>query len=230
LIDLIYAAGGNAKLTQVAYEEGWQLGVRSDKWHYPYPLTFVDIDYKSKDPVDSFERHITRVAKERPKFATVPDLSDKEVSELDIERAVAQANRLKDYCEIVLVVPKLTGQIEMLPPELAIGYSVPTSYGGAQFPIWELTGRRVHLLGGNPHEQIKLYRYIQSMGQVLSADGNLAQKIAVERCKFWRQGGRVGGQWVDWPVVGDSQYYEAFRESCRNIRQAWLKETKEEAA
>jgi hypothetical protein len=222
---LIYCAGGNAKLTQIAYEEGWALGCRSDKWHYPYPLEFVDIDYKKPD----FEAHLKRVAKERPKFATVPDLSDKEVSELDIERAVAQANRLKDYCEIVLVVPKLSGQIEMLPAELAIGYSVPTSYGGAQFPIWELTGRRVHLLGGNPHEQIKLYRYIQSIGQVLSCDGNLAQKIAVERCKFWRQGGRNGGQWIDWPVVGDSQYYQAFRESCRNIRQAWQKETAQAA-
>jgi hypothetical protein len=225
---LIYAAGGNAKLTQIAYEEGWQLGVRSDKWHYPYPLTFVDIDYKSKDPM-RFERHIARVAKERPKFATVPDLSNKEVNELDIRRAVAQANRLKDYCEIVLVVPKLSGQIEMLPQELAIGYSVPTSYGGAQYPIWELAGRRVHLLGGNPHEQIKLYRYIHSIGQVLSCDGNLAQKIAVERCKFWRQGGRNGGQWIDWPAVGKDQYYFVFRESCRNIRQAWLKETAQAA-
>jgi hypothetical protein len=159
----------------------------------------------------------------------VPDLSDKEVNELDIERAVSQANRLKNYCEIVLVVPKVTGQIEMLPAELAIGYSVPTSYGGAQFPIWELTGRRVHLLGGNPHEQIKAYRYIQSIGQVLSCDGNLAQKIAVERCKFWRQGGRNGGQWIDWPVVGKDQYYFVFRESCRNIRQAWLKETAQAA-
>jgi hypothetical protein len=61
------------------------LGVRSDKWHFPYPLTFVDIDYKSKDPEKSFQAHLKRVAKEKPKLATVPDLSDKEVNEMDIE-------------------------------------------------------------------------------------------------------------------------------------------------
>lgn len=225
MIDLCYCAGGNTKLTGIAYEEGWQLGVRSDKWHHPYKLTFIDIDYKKPD----FEKHLARVAKEQPKFATVPDLSDKELSEIDIERAVNQAERLKNYCEIVLVVPKLTGQIEMLPNELAIAYSVPTSYGGAQYPIWELTGRRVHLLGGNPHEQIKLYRYIQSIGQVLSCDGNMSQKIAIQSCKYWRQTGKMGGQWIDWPVEGKDQYYLAFRESCRNIRQAWLKETAQAA-
>jgi hypothetical protein len=226
---IVYAAGGNAKLTQIAYEEGWALGVRSDKWHYPYPLTFIDIDYKSKDPEKSFQAHLKRVAKEKPKLATVPDLSDKEVSLKDIERAIAQANQLKNYCEIVLVVPKLSGQIELLPTDLAIGYSIPTSYGGAQYPIWELSGRRVHLLGGSPHEQIKIYRYVQSIGQVLSVDGNYAQKIAIERCKFWQRGGRNGGQWVEWPVEGKDQYYEAFRRSCRNIRQAWLKETAQAA-
>ena len=231
MIDLIYCAGGNAGLTKVAHEAGWQLGCRSDKWHHPYPLTFVDVNYKratGPKAAQYFEKHLRRVAREEPKYASVPDLSDKAVSEADVERAVEQAARLADYCEIVLVVPKLPGQLAMLPPNLAIGYSVPTSYGGAAYPLWELAGRKVHLLGGSPHDQIKLYRYISTIGQVTSADGNYSQKVAVEKCKFWRQSGRVGGQWVEWPEKGRDQYYEAFGFSCRNVRAAWEKELGEQ--
>jgi hypothetical protein len=224
-VQLIFCAGGNAKFTQIAYEEGWALGCRSDKWHYPYPLAFVDVDYKQPD----FNLHLKRVAKERPMLATVPDLSDKEVDEADIARAIKQAERLKNHCEIVLIAPKLTGQIEMLPKDIAIAYSVPTSYGGAQYPIWELTGRRVHLLGGSPHEQITLYRYIQSIGEVISIDGNMTQKEALEHCKYWQQSGRVGGQWVKWPVVSRDQQYPCFRLSCQNVLKAWLKETAQAA-
>jgi hypothetical protein len=217
-IDLIYCAGGNKKLVEIAYEAGFKLGVRSDKYHYPYPLTLVDVDYKSPD----FEMHLRRVDKERPKYATVPDLSDKLVSEVDIARAIAQYERLKDYCQIVLIVPKLSGQIDLLPFEMAIGFSVPTRYGGAQYPLWELIGRRVHLLGGSPHGQMKYYQHVQAIAQVTSADGNMYQKMAIEKCKFWQAGGRNGGQWLEWPVKGKDQYFEAFDLSCRNIKKMWL--------
>lgn len=228
-IEIIYAAGGNSELSVIAYEEGWRVGTRSDKWHAPLPITFLDIDYKSKNMEKLFEQHLARAAKERPFIATVPDLSDKVVDDRDISRAVNQAIRLADYCRTVLVVPKLTGQIEMLPPGLAIGYSIPTSYGGAQYPIWELAGRRVHLLGGNPHEQIKLYRYISAIGKVISVDGNFAQKMALEYCMYWTQSGRVGGQWHRWPVVSRDQQYPCFRLSCQNILKAWQKETAQAA-
>jgi hypothetical protein len=171
---------------------------------------------------------MARVAKERPKLATVPDLSDKEVSEADVNRAIGQANRLKDFCEIVLIVPKLTGQIEMLPPDLAIAYSVPTSYGGAEYPLWELAGRRVHLLGGSPHEQLKFTATFNPSARC-SVDGNMVQKIALEFCKYWEQGGRNGGKWVNWPVKGTDQQYECFRLSCKNVLKMWQKETKEVA-
>jgi hypothetical protein len=223
-LDLIYCAGGNPRLTEIAFSAGWKLGCRSDKWHYSYKLDFIDINYKSKNPDKSFEKHLTRVAKERPKYATIPDLSDKEINETDIIRALGQAERLKNFCETVLVVPKLSGHVELLPSNLAIGYSVPTSYGGAQYPIWELTGRRVHILGGSPHEQLKVFRYVQPIGQVVSIDGNMAQKLAIQRCKYWKRGGRNGGQWLAWPVIGKNQYYEAFKESCKNIFNMWESE------
>lgn len=220
-MDLIYCAGGNPRFTQIAYEEGWQLGCRSDKFHAEgYKLIFIDVDYKKPD----FEKHLARVAKEQPKYASVPDLSDQEVSEEDISRAVSQLERLKDYCEIPLVVPKLSGQIDLLPADVAIGYSVPTSYGGAQYPIWELAGRRVHLLGGSPHDQLKLYRYIQPIASVVSVDGNMAHKIALEFCKYWQAKGRNGGQWISWTNKARDEQYECFRQSCKNVYQMWQKE------
>lgn len=214
-IDLIYCAGGNAGLTQIAFEEGWLMGVRSDHWHFPYKLSFIDIDYKKPN----FEKHLARVAKERPKYATVPDLSDKEVLESDIERAVRQAEQLRNYCEFVLVVPKLAGQVAMLPQDMAIGYSIPTSYGGAAYPIWELAGRQVHLLGGSPQKQLEAYRYISAIATVLSADGNMAHKCAVQFLKYWQ-----AGKWLKWPNTEKSQYYPCWRQSCQNIKKMWLSE------
>jgi hypothetical protein len=219
-MDIIYCAGGNATLTQIAHEEGFLLGSRSDKWHYPFKLAFVDIDYKKPN----FEKHLRRVAREQPRFAIVPDLSDKEVSDQDIERAINQAGKLADYCEIPLVVPKLPGQLSKLPEGLAIGYSVPTKYGGAQYPLWELAGRRVHLLGGSPHAQLNYYRHIHAVATVISADGNMAQKIAIEKLKFWQRGGRAEGQWINWPLRGKEnrdQYPECWRLSCQNIKRMW---------
>src|SRR5258708_5484539 len=220
MIDVIYCAGANPRLTAIAHEAGYLLGIRSDRAAYGFPISFIDIDYKRPD----FAAHLHVVAKHSPRYATVPDLSETEVNEADIARAVNQAYLLKGYCETVLVVPKLSGQLAMIPPDIAIGYSVPTSYGGAQYPIWELTGRRVHLLGGSPHEQMDLHRYIAAAGVVLSADGNMAQKIAIRFAKYWQR-----GQWVEHPRHGRAEkdlYLDCWQRSCTNIRQRWIEVAK----
>lgn len=132
-IDLIYCAGGNPILSQIASEEGWLLGFRSDRSLGDFPATFIDIDYRQPD----FERHLAIVAEYRPRYATVPDLSEQRVDLVNVSRALEQRDRLAPFCEIPLIVPKLAGQLALLPPEVAIGYSIPTSYGGAQYPLWE---------------------------------------------------------------------------------------------
>lgn len=218
MIDLIYCAGANPRLSAIAHEAGYLLGIRSDRADYGLPISFVDIDYKRPD----FHAHLEVVKKHAPKYATVPDLSETEVSWRDALDKIAMAHILANYCEIPLIIPKLSGQIEMIPPEYAIGYSVPTSYGGAQYPLWELAGRRVHLLGGSPHEQMLAYCYLQAAGAVISADGNMAQKIAIRFAKYWHK-----GQWVEHPQRGTGQkdlYLDCWRRSCANIQQAWQSE------
>lgn len=144
-IDLIYCAGANPRLTQIAYEQGYLLGIRSGRLDYGFPISFVDIDYKQPD----FEKHREVVARLRPKYAIVPDLSDTSVSEQDVARGVKQAEQLSAYCEFPVIVPKLSDQISLIPGKYVIAYSVPTTYGGAKFGVWKLQGRRVHLLGGS---------------------------------------------------------------------------------
>ena len=168
MIDLIYCAAGNPALVDIAHETGWQLGMRSDASPMKYAPLFIDVDYKKPD----FEKHLTIVARHHPKYATVPDLSETEMSEADIARAIKQAERLQPHCETVLIVPKLCGQIAMIPPDIAIGYSIPSSYGGAQYPLWELSGRRVHLLGGSPRKQMHAFLHLSAIAEGTSADGN----------------------------------------------------------
>jgi len=211
-MDIVYCAGANPRLTRIAYEAGYLLGIRSDRSSYDFPISFVDIDYKAPD----FTAHLEIVKRHRPKYATVPDLSEIAVDEADIIRAVKQAEQLAPYCEIVLIVPKLSEQIAMLPGDLALGYSVPTKYGGIRtIPAWEFAERRVHLLGGSPHEQMKLARYMD----VMSADGNMAQKIAIQFARYWRD-----GQWIAHPERGQGKedlYLDCWQRSCQNIYRCW---------
>jgi hypothetical protein len=215
-MDLIYCAGANPRLTVIAQNAGYLLGIRSDRTDYGFPISFVDIDYKQPD----WEMHLRVVGKHAPKYATVPDLSETSVCLADIERAVHQARQLQNYCETVLIVPKVSGQIALLPSSFALGYSLPTRYGAAQYPFWELLGRRVHLLGGSPHAQMEAYRYLSCLGMVLSADGNMAQKMAIRYARFW-----MAGKWVAHPERGQRKtdlYLDCWLRSCTNIRQQWL--------
>jgi Family of unknown function (DUF6610) len=174
-----------------------------------------DVRYAQPD----FARHLDMVRRFRPRYATVPDLSELEVSHHDIERALRQAESLAPYCGLVLFVPKLPGQIRCLPQGAAIGYSVPTRYGGAHYGLHELEGHQVHLLGGSPHQQLALYWYLSRIASVKSLDCNMFQRISGSG-KFWR-----GGRWMGHPARGSGDVrtsYECLSWSLLAIRQAWL--------
>ncbi len=214
-MDLIYCAGGNPLLVDIARSEGWQLGMRSDASPMRYPPIFVDVEYKAPN----FERHLEIVKRYRPRYATVPDLSESEVSEQDITRAIEQAGQLAPYCEIILIVPKLSGQIALLPQDMAIGYSVPSGYGGAQYPIWELVGRRIHLLGGSPRKQFQAFLHLSAIATVGSVDGNYAHKMAIKYAMYWQK-----QKWLYHPrkdTKAKDLYAECWRWSCRNLMTAW---------
>jgi hypothetical protein len=216
-MDLIYCAAGNPRLVDIAHETGWHLGMRSDASPMAYPPLFVDIDYKKPN----FEKHLEIVARYHPRYATVPDLSEQGVSQADINRVIEQAEQLSPCCDIPLIVPKLPGQIAMLPEHLAIGYSIPSSYGGAQFPLWELAGRKVHLLGGSPRKQMQAYLHLSAIAEVMSADGNYAQLMATRYGQYWEK-----HTWPKHPGVANKEkdiYLDCWKRSCINLLAAWRK-------
>jgi len=218
-LDLIYCAGDNERLTRIAHEAGFLIGIRSGRAAHGFPVKFVDIEYRKPN----FAKHMLSVRRHWPKYATVLDLSEEEVSLQDVERALTQYREMAVYCEVPLIVPKLPGQVAMLPNDIAIGYSIPTSYGGARYPLWELEGRRIHLLGGSPHEQMDVYKTLSPCAQVISADGNMAQKMATQFAKFWQN-----GVWVAHPERHTNTpdlYLECWHRSCLYIRDAWARLT-----
>lgn len=210
MLDLIYCAGNNRPFMDAALEAGWLLGVRSDRTSYGYQLALVDIEYRRPN----WERHLRRVALERPRYAIVPDLSEMEVSADDVARALAQADHLAEHCAVPLLVPKLAGQLALIPERYAIAYSIPSTYGGARFGPWQLAGRRVHLLGGSPATQLRIYRSLVDIAEVMSADGNMAQKVAVQKLNYVE-----AGVWKKAPR--GTPYLECWVRSCRNIVAMW---------
>ncbi|GCE45175.1 hypothetical protein EI42_03149 [Thermosporothrix hazakensis] len=221
MIDLIYCAGGNKRLQEVALDEGWLLGLRSDSSLSPFPQQFVDVDYKNPD----FLRHISVVQHYRPKYATVPDLPESGTQATDIMRVLRQRDLLAPYCGTVFVVPKLHIQVLALPADVAIGYSVPSSYGGARYPVSALAGRKIHLLGGSPRKQMEAYKALAPIATVTSVDGNYGQKMAVRFARYW-----ADGRWHDHPAKAKGSrdiYYECWQRTCRALREAWTQLTTE---
>lgn len=224
-IRLIWCQGGNPHSAKLAIAAGWWYGFRSDSNHYAEelgPVALIDSHWED-DRVD-WQRHLAVCAEVRPWLATVPDTLS--INQLD--RTLTQAEQIAQHA-IPLVVPKCEGLIERLPREIGgkpivLGYSVPTSYGGTDLPLWNFLGRPVHLLGGNPRRQMELCQYLA----VVSADGNLAWRLA-RRGIVVKTNGAAGmtlreldGQC--WP--GENAPLEALRRSLENLRTFWCSRTK----
>jgi hypothetical protein len=230
MIDPIYTSGDNRAYAALALAAHFLVGIRSDKSPYhDLPIQFVDINYACPD----WSRHLKVVNEFRPRYATVPDLSETQVSQVDIDRALRQADQLAKYCDVPLIIPKLAGQLAFLPVDVAIGFSVVSRYGGVQSVEFELLpmlqGRRVHLLGGSPHRQMEMYRYISCYARVVSADGNMFQLMS-GRGKYWHK-----GKWIRHPSAGQEPRNphvvpECLAWSLSNIRHSWQAMQKEAIA
>lgn len=219
---LIYCASGNARFAQIAIEAGFEYGSQLPGTTY-YPICFADQNYKKPDR----ERYIAALADHRPGMATVMDWEREE----QLPEVMEWAEEAAQYVTQVVVIPKVIGGIEKLPrriggSEVVLGYSVPTRYGATEVPVWEFSGWPVHLLGGSPHRQMDIARYIR----VISADSNYAQKLALSHSQFWVNGtGLRYATHRHWPTLKEADGhaweidgpYEAFRRSCLNIIHAW---------
>lgn len=208
---LIYCAGKNVRLDDIAIKAGFMVGAQLPCTTY-LPLYFADQNWKKPDRT----AYLAALEKHQPYMATVLDLE--RLNQLD--EVLAWAEDAAQWVAVVIIIPKAQGIISRLPRSIGgrpvrLGFSVPTKFGGTELPVWEFAGWPVHLLGGSPHRQMAIARYMD----VQSADGNVINLAATNFCKYWQD-----GRWYSiTPRQGDAPY-EAFRRSCENIMAAWRKQ------
>lgn len=210
-MELIYCAGGNKRFAEIAINAGFLYGSQLPHTVY-FPLHFADQDWKKPNR----QKYFTALAKHKPPVATV----------LDWERAdqlgevLEWAEEAASHAECIIIIPKVHGGIKSLPRAIGgkpvrLGYSVPTKFGGTPLHYTDFIGWPVHLLGGSPHNQMKLAKYLN----VASIDCNYHMAMAERNNKFWQQ-----GKWVELSSLGyvdKDAPYKAFEISCKNIMAAW---------
>ena len=211
--DLVYCADGNRRFAEIAIAHGYRYGTQLPHRGLHYPIWFADQNWKKPDR----GRYIDALAEHKPHMATVLDLEQWH----QLDEVLSWAEEAARYVAVVLIIPKAFGIISELPrhigsAEVRLGYSVPTKFGGTELPVWEFFGWPVHLLGGQPHQQMKLAHYMD----VHSADSNYHHLMATRYNEFWMK-----GSWHELSAYGDHMrhdaIYRAFERSCANIMEAW---------
>jgi len=172
-MQLMFCAGGNRRTMDIAVAPGWATGARSDDTlsDVHRPLGLLDCHWTTYD----WARRVAVARAERPWLADVPDV----LALGGLPLALEQAAELAPLCRHLLLIPKADDVIEHLPRMVAgtpvvRGYSAPTRYGATPLPAWAFRGWPAHLLGGTPRAPLTLAHDLD----VVSADGNMAQKIA----------------------------------------------------
>lgn len=211
----------------IAIAVGFKRGARLPGTVYG-PLYFADQDWKKPDR----EAYMKALAKHKPHMATVLDWEKEE----QLDEVLSWAEEAAQYAEKVLIIPKVSWSGGQLPrniggKQVVLGFSVPTRYGGTPIPFWEFAGWPVHLLGGSPQRQMEYWRYLTNLAEVISIDGNMANKMATRHCQFWTPGNARYAQNRYWPTLkeacgekmweGENATHEAFRRSCENIWALW---------
>lgn len=214
--DLIFCAGGNKRFAEIAVNAGFLYGARLPSTVY-YPLYFADQNWKKPDR----EAYVNAVAKHRPYMASVMDWE--RLGQLS--EVLGWAEDIAPHVQVVMIIPKVQSSIHMIPKTIGgkairLGYSIPTKHGGTGLPYSDFVGWGVHLLGGSPHKQMRLARYMD----VKSADGNMSMKMA-KRGSFWQETPGTKGHFVNLREVGiyveTDAPYKAFELSCKNILDTW---------
>lgn len=212
---LIYCANGNRQMAESAVMAGFRYGSRLPGTVY-HAVYFADQNWRRPNR----PAYMAALAKHRPTMATVIDWERED----QLAEVLDWADEAAQYAAQVLIIPKVFGGIARLPrrigqADIVLGYSVPTQHGGTDVPTWEFSGWPVHLLGGQPQHQMRLWHYFD----VQSVDGNYANRMATQYCQYWVP--RIGtGKSLYWQRLVDSGHdgiYAAFAKSCKNIMLAW---------
>lgn len=234
--EIIYCAGGNPTFYEIARAAGFLYGAQLPDTVYG-PLHFADQDWEKPNR----EKYMAELADHRPHLASVLDWEQPEQLTEVLEWAEAAAQ----FVQEVMIIPKVIGGIAELDKKLGpsrqignrpvrLGYSVDTGFSGTPVPAWEFRDWPVHLLGGSPQKQARLYHYFNTV----SVDGNMISKMAVGGTRsgivaVWQPNSRKyrKGHFVpldeyratefNLPPVEQDAPDVAFRYSCENVMAMW---------
>jgi hypothetical protein len=196
----------SATVGTIAIREGWLPAARytnlRDVRRFDR-VGFLDIDWKNYQ----FRPHFNAVRTTRPAMTVARDL----VRMCDLNRVLDEAEELRQYAGLVIIVPKairLAERIDLIPTKFVLGFSVPTKYGATRLPVAAFRNRAVHLLGGRPDVQ----RELGDSLHVVSMDCNRFTLDAAFGDYF------DGETFRPHPHGG---YRRCLRESLRNINALW---------
>ncbi len=180
----VFIAGKNAQYPIVAAASGMAYGVAQNDTPYA-PITMLDVDFTQPD----WEGYVTKYQQLRPAYAFAVDYSG------DTAAMLAQVSQLRQLGALNVIVPiKGDGLAVNVPVGCVLGVSVPAKsdkFGGFLPKSAEgFFGRKVHLLGGTPSNQLHVQARLAQVGAtVASADYNAHEKAA-RRGTIW-----VNGRW-----------------------------------
>jgi len=221
-MELYFSSAKTKQFGQIAVDAGWSPGAQLTKKAKVYfAPQFTDQNWRKPD----LKEYAVRVAEYRPHCASVIDWEN----HVELSEVLAWAEEIAPFVNYVIIIPKVIGGILSIPEHIGgkpvrLGYSVPTSHGGTGLALAEFGQRPVHLLGGSPQKQMRLYHMLN----VVSADGNYMQKQAM-RNQFFALSPVRGAKNKNFPQlqeVGDGAldtdtHLEAFSRSAENIMTAW---------
>jgi len=196
--------GRSQDTTEAIAESSARLGVESGhNWIESYTPRFVDFPFT--DPEATFSDHLEVVQQVRPEVAVAPDIEKGRT----LGEVVEKADRLLQYSESVIVVPKSVHPREV-PGRFRVGVPLADFGSGAPWSNWAYRDcREVHLLGGGPARQRKTAKCMAA--PIASVDTATLGKCS--RFGYW------DGVSTDAPEGWD--YKRRLTESLNNYADVW---------
>jgi len=180
-IDLITT--GRPDLTQHAHKYGWLSGCRLDAiQNYERASIspeFLDLHWEDPDQ----DRLLSKCMQHNPTYVVAGDYDGSNHESIN-----DFAYQLRQWCENVIIVPHEPGEVDKVPEWAIVGYSTPTGYEGTDAPVWEYTGRDIHVLGGTMPQIKTVVDYLKD--DIVSLDTNTMHRDATQFGEYWSQSGR----------------------------------------
>lgn len=180
-MDVVLVRGGDKSAGKVAAASGMLYGTRHDYKAYA-PVYMLDIKWDDYE----WSEYLAIIEKHNPVLAMVADYEFPTQRETMLQQ-VADLRRIG--IERVMCCPKFDGAVADIPQDCIVAVSVTTGYAGFMPYPHELTGRKLHLLGGHPDQQARAIYELYADSEVVSVDGN---ELAFKAMKgqFWSKSGR----------------------------------------